>query len=283
MPLTPAQYTERRNTLAMLLADTTEALQSVSAEARHIEPGLIQRHIAELTAIHAKVFENQFKLVLVARFQGGKSTTFNAVAMGGRVISPMGDGAIKCSASLISNYNCEDASKRGVTLKWRSTDDLARLCEDVLTNGKVDLTTPEGRSAARQAYEDEFTTYRANRQIYPPTQLELLPIVDLITRFVGDAGFAEMQEQLAARPPTEQQVAELVRFPRDFSTRWPDQAASFTLEEARFVFLQAANLATDAPNLKQLGMEVIDCPGLFASSYDTTVATTMIATADAVW
>ena len=283
MSLTPAQYTERRNTLAMLLTDTTEALQSVSDEARHIEPGLIQRHIAELKNIHAKVFENQFKLVLVARFQGGKSTTFNAVAMGGRVISPMGDGAIKCSASLISNYNCEDVSKRGVTLKWRSTNDLARLCEDVLTSGKVDLTTPRGRSAARQAYEDEFTTYQANRQTYPPTQLELLPIVDLITRFVGDAGLAALQEQLAANPPTEQQVAELVRFPKDFSTRWPDQVGGFTLDEARFVFLQAANLATEAPNLKQLGLEVVDCPGLFASSYDTTVATAMIATADAVW
>jgi hypothetical protein len=283
MSLTPAQYTERRNTLAILLTDTTHALQSVSDEAQHIEPGLIQRHIAELTAIHAKVFENQFKLVLVARFQGGKSTTFNAVAMGGRVISPMGDGAIKCSASLISNYNCEDVSKRGVTLKWRSTNELARLCEDVLTSGKVDLTTPEGRSAARQAYEDEFTTYRANRQTYPPTQLELLPIVDLITRFVGDTGLAAMQEQLAASPPSEQQVAELVRFPKDFSTRWPDQADGFTLDESRFVFLQAANLATEAPNLKQLGLEVVDCPGLFASSYDTTVATAMIATADAVW
>jgi hypothetical protein len=283
MPLTPAQYTERRNTLAMLLADTTEALQSVSNEAQHIEPGLINRHIAELTAIQAKVFENQFKLVLVARFQGGKSTTFNAVAMGGRVISPMGDGAIKCSASLISNYNCEDATKRGVTLKWRSTDDLARLCEDVLTNGKVDLTTPEGRRVARQAFEEEFETYKANRQTYPATQLELLPIVDLITRFAGNAALAAMQEQLAINPPTEQQVAELVRFPSGFSTRWPEQANGFTVEEARFVFLQGANMATDAPNLKQLGLEVIDCPGLFASSYDTTVATAMIATADAVW
>jgi len=283
MSLTPAQYTERRNTLAMLLTDTTQALKSVSDEARHIEPGLIQRHIAELNAIHVKVFENQFKLVLVARFQGGKSTTFNAVAMGGRVISPMGDGAIKCSASLISNFNCEDAAKRGVSLKWRSTNELARLCEDVLTSGKVDLTTPEGQNAARQAYEDEFKTYQANRQTYPPTQLELLPIVDLITRFVGNTGLAEIQAQLASNPPSEQQVAELVRFPKDFSTRWPDQAASFTLEEARFVFLQAANLATEAPNLKQLGLEVVDCPGLFASSYDTTVATAMIATADAVW
>ncbi len=283
MSLTPAQYTERRNTLAELLTDTTEALQSVSDDAHHIEPGLIQRHIAELNAIHAKVFENQFKLVLVARFQGGKSTTFNAVAMGGRVISPMGDGAIKCSASLISNYNCEDAAKRGVSLKWRSTDDLARLCEDVLTSGKVDLTTPDGRSAARQAYQDEFKIYQSNRQTYQPTQLELLPIVDLITRFVGHTGLAETQAQLAANPPSEQQVAELVRFPKDFSTRWPDQADSFTLEEARFVFLQAANMATEAPNLKLLGMEVIDCPGLFASSYDTTVATAMIATADAVW
>ncbi len=283
MSFTPAQYTERRNTLAMLLTETAQALQSVSDEARHIEPGLIQRHIAELNAIHAKVFENQFKLVLVARFQGGKSTTFNAVAMGGRVISPMGDGAIKCSASLISNYNCEDVAKRGVTLKWRSTADLARLCEDVLTSGKVDLTTPQGRDAARLAYEDEFEIYQANRQTYSPTQLELLPIVDLITRFAGHTSLTQMQEQLTLNPPNEQQVAELVRFPKDFSTRWPNQAASFTLEEARFVFLQAANLATDAPNLKQLGLEVIDCPGLFASSYDTTVATAMIATADAVW
>ncbi len=93
MPLNPAQYTERRDTLAQLLNDTVVALQSVSDEAQHIEPGLIQGHINELTAIHKKVHENQFRLVLVARFQGGKSTTFNAVAMGGRVISPMGDGA----------------------------------------------------------------------------------------------------------------------------------------------------------------------------------------------
>lgn len=283
MPLNPAQYTERRDTLASLLTETAAALQVVCDEANHIEPGLIQRHISALRAIRTKVFEDQFKLVLVARFQGGKSTTFNAVAMGGRVISPMGDGAIKCSASLISNRNCEDPAERGVTLKWRTNAELALLCEEVLTRGKVDLDSPEGRITARKAFEVEFENYQSNRNGYNSTKLELLPIIDLITRFVGDPDLTAMQARLALRPPSETEVADLVRFPKDFSMRWPDQAAGFTLEDARFVFLQAANMASYAPKLKQLGLEVVDCPGLFASSYDTSIAEAMILTADAVW
>ena len=283
MPLNPAQYTERRDTLAQLLNDTVVALQSVSDEAQHIEPGLIQGHINELTAIHKKVHENQFRLVLVARFQGGKSTTFNAVAMGGRVISPMGDGAIKCSASLIAARNGEDPAQRGVTLTWRSNRDLARLCEDVLTSGPIDLVTPTGREAARRAFEDELKQYQSNRDRYPADKIELLPIVDLITRFAGDPALAGLQRRLKDQPPSPTEVAQLVRFPDEFSLRWPDQAGSFTLQESLFVFLQATHLADDAPSLKRLGLEVVDCPGLFASRFDTGVAHAMIATADAVW
>ena len=283
MSLNPAQYTERRDTLAALLNDTVLALRSVSDEARHIEPGLIQCHINELTAIHKKVHENQFRLVLVARFQGGKSTTFNAVAMGGRVISPMGDGAIKCSASLIASHHCEDPAQHGVTLTWRNNRDLARLCQDVLTSGPIDLVTPTGREAARLAFEEELKQYQSNRDRYPADKIELLPIVDLITRFAGDPALAVLQQRLKDQPPSATEVAQLVRFPDEFSLRWPDQAASFTLQESLFVFLQATLLACDAPSLKRLGLEVVDCPGLFASRFDTGVATAMIATADAVW
>ncbi|MCW2311320.1 hypothetical protein [Rhodoferax antarcticus] len=283
MPLNPTQYSERRDTLALLLRETADALRSVSDEAQYIQPGLIQGHIAVLLAIRNKVFEDQFKLVLVARFQGGKSTTFNAVAMGGRVISPMGDGAIKCSASLIAARNCEDPALRGVTLKWRTVGELEHLCADVLTSGPIDLTTPTGLAAARAAFEAEFELYQASRDRYPADKIELLPIVDLITRFVADPALGAMQQRLAANPPSAAGVAKLVRFPDNFSMRWPNQAGGFTLEESLFVFLGSTNLADESSSLKRLGLEVVDCPGLFASRYDTSVATAMIATADAVW
>lgn len=283
MPLSPTQYTERRDALAGLLHETAVALRSVSEEAQYIQPGLIQKHITELENIRNKVFEDQFRLVLVARFQGGKSTTFNAVAMGGRVISPMGDGAIKCSASLIAARNCEDPAQRRVTLQWRNLGELERLCEDVLTSGPVDLSSPSGLTNARKEFEAEFAFYQANRDRYSTEKFELLPIVDFITRFLADPRLSEIKQDLENHPPSAADVAKLVRFPDSFSLRWPNQANSFTLEECLFVFLGSTHLAVEAPSLKRLGLEVVDCPGLFASRYDTGVATAMIATADAVW
>jgi len=281
MPLTPDQYTERRNTLATLLADTTDALQSVAEEAHYIEPGLIQRHIAKLSAIRTKVFEDQFKLVLVARFQGGKSSTFNAIALDGQAVSPMGGGAIKCSATLLAVRNCENPAQRGVTLQWRTLAELSEICAEVLvTHGPADFTTTEGRLAARAVYDEEFELYKKNRTTYPETKRELLPIVDFITRFVGDPRLGDLQERLRNNPPTQTELARYVRFPEKFVQRWPGQ---FTLEEAMFVFLQSSSIAAEAPALQRLGFQVFDCPGLLASNYDTSIATSMIAKADAVW
>ena len=66
----------------------------------------------ELERIKKKSQEDQFEIVLCGEFQGGKSTTFNAIC-DGRDLSPrgLGGGGIKTSAAIISAQNISDENE----------------------------------------------------------------------------------------------------------------------------------------------------------------------------
>ena len=101
-----AWYEKRRNELLALLEETTKL---------EIPESLAD----ELKAIRTKCLENQFEIGLVGEFQGGKSTTFNALC-DGRDLSPrgLGGGGIKTSAALVSAQNIAGDEKRDGMSEW---------------------------------------------------------------------------------------------------------------------------------------------------------------------
>ena len=99
-------YETRRNELLKLLERTT-GLE------------IPKEYAKELADIRKKCLENQFEIVLVAQFQGGKSTTFNTLC-DGRDLSPrgLGGGGIKTSAAIISAQNISDGETKNGMDEW---------------------------------------------------------------------------------------------------------------------------------------------------------------------
>ena len=75
-------YEQRRDELVRLI-DKALALGAIPAKTG-----------AALGAVRRKVYENQFRIVLVSGFECGKSTTFNLLC-GGQEISPRGAQLIR--------------------------------------------------------------------------------------------------------------------------------------------------------------------------------------------
>ena len=75
--MTPEVYENKRNELIALLGEVIKDAPAIEGKTRD-----------ELDATIDRLKRNSFEIVLVGEFQGGKSTTFNAMC--GREISPMG-------------------------------------------------------------------------------------------------------------------------------------------------------------------------------------------------
>lgn len=298
-------YETRRNELLELLREAT-ALD------------LPEKYADELRQTARKCQEDSFEIALVGEFQGGKSTTFNALC-DGRDISPrgLGGGGIKTSAAVISAQNIAgDETKDGlpewaeVTFKTPGAIALSlstilrrplmdsevfrkfnaklsdeKFAEAIATDdgfpGLVDLDNDECRTALKSATNVLWSKWRNDRTSLSDDELDELRIATLQLRFYGSAEYRKMVSQ-AVLPIDKFQ--KLIAFPKDWMVRWmngPD--SQFTLDEVAFVFVQSVLVRIHSENLRRLGCRITDCPGLFANAYDTSVARRTILNADAVW
>jgi hypothetical protein len=313
--MTPQVYQEQRDQLVQVLNSSVKIISDLSVKHEVINTPEIKRRCAELRHICAKVYEDQFKIALVAKFQGGKSTTFNAMAMG-RPCSPMGDGSIKTSACVVRMWNVTDPKQEGVTVIWRTDEELLLSVMDLLRNQYVRLD-PErcnGRTAAElagmtqlaetkdrdlfvKAVQAEVGVYIANKQGYVASdctvhggkvaisgvdKINILFIAAVIARFYGNS----VIEATKTRTFSSKEVGAILRFPEDMTVRMLDFFNGkdvFKPSELAFAFIKEAQIRTVSSNLARIGAAITDCPGLSASAYDTTVAMDIIAESDAVW
>lgn len=161
-------YEIRRNELLELI-EKTSSLQ------------IQEKYAKELAEVKKKCLENQFEIVLIGEFQGGKSTTFNALC-DGRDLSPrgLGGGGIKTSAAIISAQNISDGETCNGLDEWaeitfKSKYDIQagmfQITYEMLT------ADDEFRSSVlrkKNISEDEFATQMAN----PDTFAQLLDLDD---------------------------------------------------------------------------------------------------------
>jgi len=298
-------YESRRNELLALLSE---------ASALNVP----EKYADELRQTTRKCQEDAFEIALVGEFQGGKSTTFNALC-DGRDISPrgLGGGGIKTSAAVISAQNIAgDDTKDGLS-EWAEVSfkapgaialglstilrrplmdsesfrkfnaDLSeeKFAEAIATDDGfpelVDLDNDECRAALKSATDVLWNKWRGNRTSLSDDELDELRIATLQLRFYGSAEYRKMVSQTVL--PIDK-FQRLIAFPKDWMIRWmngPD--SQFTLDEVAFVFVQSVLVRIHSENLRRLGCRITDCPGLFANAYDTSVARRTILNADAVW
>ena len=238
-----------------------------------------------------KIQEDQFSVALIGEFQGGKSTTFDALC-GGREISPRGNN-IKTSACKITATNIAGDGEEYAFVTWKSDAELVQTMSPLLE----EFCTPEdfGYEAGPGkvfSYSDQikFTNPRhikvlkeaikSAKDATTDSISDILPIAQFIVEFYDSTKEIRKQSKF-----TIQEAYPLMTFPSNMMERFnasDKQVSDFSPAEAAFAFVQTVNCRIHSKQLESLGCTFIDCPGLFASEYDTSIAMNTINTSDAV-
>ena len=230
-----------------------------------------------------KLVENQFNIVLIGEFQGGKSTTFNAMC-GGREISPRG-AMTKTSAICMTATNISDPSqKEYAEVRWKSNSELRDMINEVIKFVSVedgagfDFNNPSHMNNLRDQVEKmkESGTIEVK---------EILRIAQLLLAFYGNT---ELKTYCSKDRFMIEEIAKIAVFPSDWEIRWSeahsiDQVKRlFKVEEILFAFVSDIQIHVHSDSLSRLGCSLTDCPGLFASQFDTQVAINAMTRANAV-
>jgi hypothetical protein len=256
-----------------------------------------------------KAEEDQFEIVLVGEFQGGKSTTFNALC-DGRAISPRGMG-IKTSACRLSAQNLADrgAPERAV-ITWRTKRDIVLMAGDIAVTHlaikyperfgpistpealaeRLDMDSRDDRALLLEALHEEWNLYGRDKAYYMRDErgqerMDMLQSATLAVAHYGSAGWKRLVSR-AELPVVD--VGPLIAFPTDWTERWNNHgfdtpAQAIPVEMSAFVFIARILSHLHSESLARLGCRITDCPGIFASAWDTKVATEAMYEADAIW
>ncbi len=284
--MTPNEYESLRNELLDLLAEAAE-LESLSERARDT-----------IRRIRKRALENQFTIVLAGEFQGGKSTTFNALC-DGRELSPRGSG-IKTSGCVVSASNIADPSEpERAKILWKTSSELVDSFSDLLLprlrqidpvrfrdtdasrlGSTIDMNLEPDRRLVAKAAELEWKVYEKSKAGYDGGNLDALRYASIAAYFMDDPVLRELREKSVFSPEA---VGPMIVFPEDWEPRWlARNPGAFDVREVVFVFVAAIEIRIHSPNLGRLGCVLVDCPGLFASRWDTDIARKAMIDSDAI-
>ena len=289
-PLNAAEYSVKRDELLDLIAQVLE-VQGIKEEEKNT-----------FLATQKRLQENQFNIVLIGEFQGGKSTTFNALC-GGREISPRGamnkTSAICITATNLADLNAEEYA----VVNWKSNQNLLKLMDSfigMITAEDLGVTLKENESFSVYQYfsfnnpkhievlkhylEIQERTYKHEPNKHQDFN-EILRIAKLIITFANNEYIKQMQKEHKFGI---EDIAKFAVFPDEWEGRWTeikhfnDIEKKFNVEDVIFAFVSDINCYIHSDNLAHLGCSITDCPGLFASSWDTSVAINAMSHANAV-
>lgn len=242
--------------------------------------------VDELLGVKRRLKESQFEIALIGQFQGGKSTTFNALC-GGREISPRGinGGGVKTSAAVVTAQNIANGeTKNGLSewaeISWLSEEELkARIREDVIASPeKHDYSLAELRAAAASAWKNLDP---ANED--DDDRIDLLQVATLRLKVLQSGEYKKYVKKVVV-PIDEFQT--FVRFPTDWDSRWGEKVAAertFSVEECLFSCVDSVLVRLRSKYLERLGCRITDCPGLFVNRWDTNRALAVMQRSNAIW
>lgn len=277
--MTTEQYSDKRHELKNLLEQVLEKLRYVESHYEYLDFRKLETNKRDIELIAKRVYENIFKIQLVAYFQCGKSTSFNAMT-GGLCCSPMGNAAIKCSAAPVSVQNVVDEKDVGAVVVMRSSADL----EAILKVANIEFEF--GRDdieEAQSAWQSRFDAWKANPRIYNDDQRDLLFVAGVILFFYNNPAVSDLllrQRVDVALHGTETYA----RFPDNYLSRYSSCGPSaFAASEVLFAFVKKIELKVRSSALERIGAVLVDSPGLFANAFDTRVTLEEMSDASAVW
>ena len=226
--------------------------------------------------------ESQFEIALIGEFQGGKSTTFNALC-GGREISPrgLGTGGVKTSAAVITAQNIAGNETRNGMNEWA---EITWLTKPTLQSRIAYALNLEDKGVLPSVAELETAAKVAWKNLSADDDdvRDMLQVATLQLRLLKSKEFDSIiQRNLVAID----EFQKYVQFPKNWEMRWGEKGydADFTIEESLFAALDSILVRIHSEYLQRLGCRITDCPGLFVSKWDTERALEVMSRSNAVW
>ncbi|NES01620.1 MAG: hypothetical protein F6K22_01500 [Okeania sp. SIO2F4] len=155
----------------------------------------------------------------------------------------------------------------------------------------IDFTKPEGKTLLEQAVRKELEEYENNPAKGSEgvqNQLDMLRFAMIVLAYYNDPMLKELKNKTNFEP---KDIENYLKFPDNFERRWNKcfknyslnlTKKEFTLEEVMYAFIEEVTYIVNSENLKKLGVKIIDCPGIFASKYDTLTALQAMQEASAI-
>lgn len=234
----------------------------------------ISKYIQSLSTIKENCQKNRYTVLLMGEFQSGKTTTLDALC-DGRHIGAIGDGTATSAVPVSVSY----AEKEDVNPVWKTNEELKLLfsslpqCIEEFDYNEFNINDIE----ERQTWLTKIDKFRNNKDC--PQDVKILALCSLVLKFYDTnelKGNIDSKIQIT-------DVASITRFPKNLETRWKRFGSSaFTLEESLFIFVEQIDCFLPAETLKKLNCTIIDCPGLFNNTYDTSVTEMMMAKVHAI-
>lgn len=251
---------------------------------KQVEKGLGRNEEYDLP--EKQLAEASYTLALVGAFQSGKSTLFNYLC-DGRELSPSGPngGGIRTSGCRVAAHPLRDGEEEYALVTWRSAKDLLNSFGEVLQTeyksiNELNLDDDACREELKKKAWELIKEHRMSEDS------ELLRFVMLVAHFYPE--YAERCKKGEWRC-TPEEATEFSSYPQKWAERWRDTrradgdlSAAFTAKEVAFAFCGGVDLYLNSEILKKLGCSIVDCPGFFASKWDTQIANECIAEANAI-
>ncbi len=226
-----------------------------------------------------------FTLTLVGAFQSGKSTLFSYLC-GGRELSPIGPagGGIRTSGCRVAASAVSEIEEEYAIVSWRSKEDLLEPICSMLGLEAAEYKLDEKR--CREEIEKLLLKDMKGTEMLNPDKLELYRMALIIVHF-----YERYSQRLSAGEErmSVDGAINIAAYPQEWWTmweRWEQQSASldtvFRAEEVAFAFCGGIHYFIHSEHLGKLGCTVEDCPGLFASEWDTKIAKKCIADTNAI-
>ncbi len=215
---------------------------------------------------------------------------------------PPGSG-IKTSGCIVSAQNISDPTEpETAVVRWRSSEELIAGFSDLLIpqlqnisperfekitaselSQKLDLRNPSDRRLIAEAVNQEWQIWEKNKAGYDPEQkgkLDILRSASVIAHYYNDNTLRQLRDVHEFKP---EMIGNMIIFPKDWEERWMKKNPSaFKIEEVIFIFIHDIYLKIHSDNLARIGCVLTDCPGLFASRWDTEIARRAMFNADAI-
>lgn len=202
------------------------------------------------------------------------------------------DEALGETACLISNSKIAEELRSINEKKTQpQTEEEAEKCTQQYYS-LINFKTSEGRSLLEQALKKELEEYHKSQEKSSENvqdKLDRLRFAMIVLAYYDDPTLKDLQNRDKFEP---QEIESYLKFPNDFEKRWNKcfnnysqnlTKEEFSLQEVMYAFIEEVTYIVNSENLKKSGAQIVDCPGLFASQYDTFTALKAMKEASAIW